>query len=220
MVKRCQFCGKELVYLKKSTAGESTTWTSASYLVEGVIRSYKKCRCNEFSSVNPSAVLAFLSWLFFILTIIALISFLIPVNISFLEIWLFSTAKVILLPSAILFTVKAIRKSKITKQEKLLTSKKIWRCLYCQEDLEQTGDLDITTCQNCGNKIPICAMCNDSIFSEDKVYQLKPCNHLFHKVCMYEWIAENQKCPICEERIKEVSIDMSDIQAFISESES
>ena len=42
-----------------------------------------------------------------------------------------------------------------------------------------------------------CVICYDAIDTEKNDYMLAPCNHIFHKQCLVQWIEVKNECPIC-----------------------
>lgn len=51
---------------------------------------------------------------------------------------------------------------------------------------------------------PICAICQDSIQHTDVCRELLYCSHLFHRVCIDQWLQQNVRCPVCRHDIREL----------------
>ncbi len=85
-----------------------------------------------------------------------------------------------------------------------------YTCHICKAELKLEMLDEINLCTNCEQKIPSCALCTERIFGKDKVFQIETCNHLFHQECLYEWLNNNDTCPICNEKIKEIDMDITD----------
>lgn len=48
-----------------------------------------------------------------------------------------------------------------------------------------------------------CAICRRDFAVGDVVASLPPCNHLFHKKCVYRWLTRYKRyCPLCMRYIK------------------
>lgn len=54
----------------------------------------------------------------------------------------------------------------------------------------------LSKCQIINNFDEICPIC----LQIQKSYKL-PCNHIFHKNCITEWITIQQNCPVCRLRV-------------------
>ena len=49
---------------------------------------------------------------------------------------------------------------------------------------------------NNNNLLNTCVICLEDINYNEYIINL-PCNHYYHKECVYQWIIKNQNCPIC-----------------------
>ena len=86
----------------------------------------------------------------------------------------------------------------------------VFICLYCGADLGDVPKTKIFECPTCRAIIPKCGICEYYIFGNEAHYETEPCNHLFHKECIYEWLGKDETCPICKEPIKKLDFDISD----------
>ncbi len=43
---------------------------------------------------------------------------------------------------------------------------------------------------------PECVICMSAIESSD-VYMLAPCDHVFHEMCLTQWMEQKMECPTC-----------------------
>jgi len=43
----------------------------------------------------------------------------------------------------------------------------------------------------------LCSICRDTISSNSVCRKIKNCNHLFHIVCIDQWLERSVKCPLC-----------------------
>ena len=48
----------------------------------------------------------------------------------------------------------------------------------------------------------VCSICLSEFLDNEMVCKLPECNHIFHRDCIREWLARNQKCPFCRNDIK------------------
>ena len=48
----------------------------------------------------------------------------------------------------------------------------------------------VDSCKEC-----ICSICLES-YHDDIIYNL-PCNHIFHKTCLDDWLKQKKNCPLC-----------------------
>ena len=55
------------------------------------------------------------------------------------------------------------------------------QCLYCEAKLVDVEDEGPIVCLNCGKKAPYCEVCKNIIIAGEKIVQVTPCNHIFHK---------------------------------------
>ena len=98
------------------------------------------------------------------------------------------------------------KETKTEKTEKIKEQKRKLQCLYCEAILVEVEDEGPIVCLNCGKKAPYCEVCKNIIVEGEKVVQTKPCNHIFHKNHILEWIKVKGTCPICKEQINEESL--------------
>jgi len=47
-----------------------------------------------------------------------------------------------------------------------------------------------------------CSICLEAIENSQKVIIQLPCNHLFHKACIKEWLKKDMVCPNCKGQVK------------------
>ena len=43
----------------------------------------------------------------------------------------------------------------------------------------------------------VCPICLDNIESGDDIYDIRHCNHSFHRKCIIQWFAKSNTCPSC-----------------------
>lgn len=55
-----------------------------------------------------------------------------------------------------------------------------------------------------------CAICQDTLTSEQEGRKLNACGHWFHKTCIDTWLAGNVHCPVCRHDIRESMNQPSD----------
>ena len=205
MVKRCMFCGKELEYYRKF----NTTYQYSGIPRNSILRTIRKCGCKDNKNYRRAFAIYVLSFLVIVvlLTLLIVWSVLFPWGQIYIKRFeMISFFIVVSITCLIVAVFIYAAKKKSVEIKNLVLS-----CVFCRDSFEKVQPDEIINCSKCGSKIPICPMCKDNVYHEDQVYQSKPCEHLFHKICLYEWLAENQKCPICDEEIKEVDMDMSDL---------
>ncbi|EQC28588.1 hypothetical protein SDRG_13664 [Saprolegnia diclina VS20] len=63
---------------------------------------------------------------------------------------------------------------------------------------------------SCWNKD--CAVCLEAFRGDTKVVQL-PCHHVFHRACLFPWLASHDECPLCRHKLPR---DMTSFQRFFS----
>lgn len=67
----------------------------------------------------------------------------------------------------------------------------------------ELGQYDYTQCFNekkypdLTNEQNNCIICYEDYKINEKVYEIKKCNHNFHKNCINQWLNEKEVCPIC-----------------------
>ena len=49
-----------------------------------------------------------------------------------------------------------------------------------------------------------CAICQDTLTSDQEGRKLNACGHWFHKPCIDTWLSGNVHCPVCRHDIREV----------------
>ena len=42
-----------------------------------------------------------------------------------------------------------------------------------------------------------CVICMAELELDDKDYMIAPCDHVFHKICLSEWMEVKMECPTC-----------------------
>jgi len=63
-----------------------------------------------------------------------------------------------------------------------------------QEDLDK---LAVINYNKELNKIEKCAICQFD-FNEEEVVRKLGCSHIYHKLCIDEWLLKDKKCPVCK----------------------
>jgi hypothetical protein len=51
---------------------------------------------------------------------------------------------------------------------------------------------------NSRNPEEICAICCETLATYEEVVQLPSCQHVFHYICLREWLAIEDVCPLCK----------------------
>ena len=51
----------------------------------------------------------------------------------------------------------------------------------------------------------LCSICRDTITSNSVCRKIKNCNHLFHIVCIDQWLERSVNCPLCRSVVSRVS---------------
>lgn len=68
-----------------------------------------------------------------------------------------------------------------------------------------TSETTMEICQNSSSPKFDCVICYNKINSENrKGYMLAPCEHIFHKDCLVQWMEVKMECPICRTRLPEL----------------
>ncbi|GAV90684.1 zf-RING_2 domain-containing protein [Cephalotus follicularis] len=44
-----------------------------------------------------------------------------------------------------------------------------------------------------------CSICLEEFKDKDMLIILPHCNHMFHKLCIHQWLLRNQHCPLCRD---------------------
>jgi hypothetical protein len=50
----------------------------------------------------------------------------------------------------------------------------------------------------------LCSICRDTITSNSVCRKIKKCNHLFHIVCIDQWLERSVNCPLCRSVVSRV----------------
>ena len=99
------------------------------------------------------------------------------------------------------FAEDAIKEFAEIKKEEGTAYKKVdvehITCLHCQQSVPSNKDL----CQNCGQPLPVCQICNDQIKTDEELVTCSHCNTHFHLAHIKEWCKENKNCPVCYDKI-------------------
>ncbi len=104
--------------------------------------------------------------------------------------------------------VSIIIHSRIKKKLK----EKRFYCFYCGYDITFTSKEGSLLCNSCGNKVLFCNLCSKIVNPNEQIAIIKPCNHIFHKNELLDFVEEGNYCPKCRGEIKELSfkIDKND----------
>jgi len=71
-------------------------------------------------------------------------------------------------------------------------------CYYCGTKIP----INMEVCPNCGNKIPLCSICDVVIRAGEKTSQCPHCKTLFHKEHLDTWLMVRSTCPVCGEKLR------------------
>ena len=63
------------------------------------------------------------------------------------------------------------------------------------DDYEQIIGID----ENFGQDL--CVICREELKISDTLYRA-PCRHKFHKKCLKQWLKQNNRCPLCDDRMQ------------------
>ena len=80
-------------------------------------------------------------------------------------------------------------------------------CYHCGT-INDIEDSDSYFCNSCGKKNTRCMICNNFIEHKEKISQLEPCGHIFHREHITEWVSDQDFCPICFQKIEEVDLNL------------
>jgi hypothetical protein len=103
--------------------------------------------------------------------------------------------------------------SRIRRELKL----KKYHCFYCGYDVTLSSKKGSLLCDSCGNKVLYCNLCSKIINPNEEIARIKPCNHIFHKSELLDFVEEEKYCPKCKSNIAELSfeIDKNDEEFWI-----
>jgi len=95
------------------------------------------------------------------------------------------------------FAEEAIKEFATLKKEEGTAYKKVEvdriNCPHCKESVPSSKKV----CQNCGQLLPSCQICNGSIKNDGELVSCPHCTSNFHADHFKEWYAENKNCPVC-----------------------
>ena len=91
------------------------------------------------------------------------------------------------------------------RRAKKLVEKERKRCFYCNSAFSNLP-VSKSVCMSCGEMIHYCDIYQTHIFHGDKILQLEPCGHIFHKNELLDWIDSNNVCPKCAEEVEFVDV--------------
>lgn len=96
-------------------------------------------------------------------------------------------------------------------------SRKKYHCFYCGYDVTLSNKEGSLLCNSCGNKVLFCNLCSKIVNPNDEIARIKPCNHIFHKNELLDFVEEEKYCPKCKGSINELSfhIDKNDEEFWI-----
>lgn len=81
-------------------------------------------------------------------------------------------------------------------------------CFYCGYDITYSSREGSLICNSCGNKVLFCNFCSKIINPNEEIAIIKPCNHIFHKGELLDYVEESNMCPKCHGEIKELSFKL------------
>ncbi|MHA2309640.1 MAG: hypothetical protein ACXABJ_10205 [Candidatus Heimdallarchaeaceae archaeon] len=96
-------------------------------------------------------------------------------------------------------------------------SRKKFYCFYCRYDVTLSSKQGSLLCNSCGNKVLYCSLCSKIINPGEDIARIKPCNHIYHKSELLDFVEDEKHCPKCKGRIDELSfhIDKNDEELWV-----
>ena len=90
-------------------------------------------------------------------------------------------------------------------------------CYNCGYNITHSSNEGSLLCDSCGNKVLYCSFCSKIINSQEQIAVIKPCNHVFHKGELLDYVEDNYSCPKCQGEIKELAfkIDKDDEEFWV-----
>ena len=103
-----------------------------------------------------------------------------------------------------------------TRIKKRIKQKRYY-CYFCRYDITTTSKEGSLVCNSCGNKVLYCNFCSKIINPREEIAVIKPCNHVFHKGELLDYVEESYTCPRCRGEIEELAfkIDKNDDEFWI-----
>jgi len=90
--------------------------------------------------------------------------------------------------------VSVIIRSSIIRKLK----QKRFYCFYCGYDITFSSKEGSLLCNSCGNKAVFCNLCSKNVNPNEQIAIIKPCNHIFHKNELLDFVEEENHCPKCK----------------------
>ncbi len=112
----------------------------------------------------------------------------------------------VLIPFWILFLRNAIKGIKLRRRTDYKKERIVYTCYYCHAEINEIPE-GKGVCMSCGEIIHYCDLCQKHIFAGDKILQLEPCGHIFHKGELLDWVDNNKICPKCTAAVDFVDIE-------------
>ena len=78
-------------------------------------------------------------------------------------------------------------------------------CYFCGYDITYSSKEGSLVCNSCGNKVLYCNFCSKIINPNEEIAVIKPCNHVFHKGELLDYVEESYTCPKCQGEIRELT---------------
>ncbi|MHA1200371.1 MAG: RING finger domain-containing protein [Candidatus Heimdallarchaeaceae archaeon] len=78
------------------------------------------------------------------------------------------------------------------------------QCYYCSSDETLSADEQIHFCMKCGKELLICEICGKFVNHKERTLKLEPCQHIFHRKELLDWMEQSDECPKCQVLIESV----------------
>jgi DNA-directed RNA polymerase subunit RPC12/RpoP len=143
-----------------------------------------------------------------IFLLIAYVSITIPLFNMDRDLWFLFVIMIPIIFLAIVLIIAGIVSLVAYTQIKYRIKQKKYYCFFCGFDLTTTSKEGSLLCNSCGNKVLFCNLCSKIINPREEIVLVKPCNHVFHKVELLDFVEEENHCPKCKRSIEELSFDL------------
>jgi hypothetical protein len=123
--------------------------------------------------------------------------------------WLIITLPGAALLLILVYPLISLEYKRAVKYQNLVKNRRVF-CPFCEAEVEKPDDEGPIVCMSCGKKTPMCHICGKRIMETNEVFTIVPCGHTVHKGEILEWLGKSKECPLCEETIAQLDVDLED----------